>query len=199
MTTRICFTCRAQFERYRISSRRAANPQFCSRECRAVEDGKRALARLGNRFWANVDVQDNAVCWLWNGRRDPNGYGRLDYKGRPQLAHRFAFIFQHGHINNYKTFVCHRCDNPPCCNPHHLFLGTHKDNMADMASKGRRSVPSTRRGESSNKAKLTANQAVAVFKATGSHRNIGNQYGISSTAVRLIKIGRNWAHVTGAA
>jgi hypothetical protein len=85
-------------------------------------------------FWAKVDVSDSASCWPWTGHRDARGYGRTTK--RSTTAHRVAWEVTHGEIPA-GLFVCHRCDNPPCCNPAHLFLGTAGDNARDMAAKGR--------------------------------------------------------------
>lgn len=86
------------------------------------------------RFWAKVDRGDD--CWEWTGIKDPNGYGRCGMFGET-LAHRVAWKLTREAIPG-GLFVLHRCDNPPCCNPDHLFLGTQADNIADMDHKGRR-------------------------------------------------------------
>jgi len=75
-------------------------------------------------------------CWEWRGDHDGKGYGVILVSGRAQQAHRAAYRFFCGPIPE-GLFVCHHCDNPPCCNPVHLFLGAHADNMRDMALKGR--------------------------------------------------------------
>lgn len=87
------------------------------------------------RFWARVAKGEG--CWLWQGSVSPNGYGRLTVDGEVVGAHRFAFELTSGAAVPDGFYVCHRCDNPTCVRPDHLFLGTPKDNVDDMIAKGR--------------------------------------------------------------
>ena len=87
------------------------------------------------RFWAKVQKSDG--CWLWTAYRNEKGYGRFDDGTITHQAHRLAWALTNGPVAD-GLLVCHKCDNPPCCNPDHLFVGTQKDNMQDAKQKGRR-------------------------------------------------------------
>lgn len=88
---------------------------------------------------SNFSVSDRG-CWEWAGAREKDGYGTLEWNGKKRKAHRLAYEYFIGPVDN--LLVCHHCDNPPCINPQHLFLGTHKDNHLDSVIKGRRATGS---------------------------------------------------------
>jgi hypothetical protein len=95
-------------------------------------------------FWDRVDVRGEDDCWLWLRGRQSQGYGAIGRKRAGKrivfYAHRLAYEFVHEPIPAGHD-VCHRCDNPPCCNPAHLFVGTRSENMRDAVTKGRHYSP----------------------------------------------------------
>lgn len=117
---------------------------------------RRTILPLEPRFWSYVAVSGG--CWPWLGGTDDDGYGQFLYKGNAVRSHRVAWIFTFGEIPNGLR-VLHTCDNPPCCNPDHLFLGTQANNNADMVAKGRQRILY---GEAHGSAKLTTNDVAAM-------------------------------------
>jgi len=93
-------------------------------------------------FWSKVDIRGEDECWEWKAGRNRGGYGIFQSQGMPKLAHRAAYKLTTGD-DPRDMLVCHKCDNPPCCNPNHLFKGTNTENIRDSVTKGRlhNSVP----------------------------------------------------------
>lgn len=122
-------------------------------------------------------------CWPWTGTKNRYGYGRFRADGREMNAHRAAWIAERGQIGE-GLVVCHRCDNPACCNPTHLFLGTVADNNADMTAKRR-----NRRGERHQNAKLTDAQVIAARGDRRSGRAVAREYGVAPETIYKIRRG----------
>lgn len=164
-----------------------------------AERRKRAEDGFTERFWSYVSKGTESECWVWTGHRHRFGYGMISRVGQHSMltAHRVSWELTNGPIQDGKQ-VLHKCDNPPCCNPAHLFLGTHLDNMADAVAKGRLSFP-VMRGESNPKARLTEGQVVEIRKryAAGgiSIRKLAAEYGVTFAPVQLIIAGKTWRHV----
>lgn len=117
---------------------------------------QKGTASLRERLYSRIKITPNG-CWEFTGYRSAGGYGELGRGRRGEgniRAHRAAWELEHGPIPTGMS-VCHACDNPPCCNPDHLFLGTHRANMRDMTSKGRGAGAD---GGQNARAKLTRQQ-----------------------------------------
>lgn len=140
---------------------------------------------LADRFWPKVDKRGSDECWPWRGAKSKSGYGIVRVGGKRRRVHRLAYAFVNGPIPE-GMHVLHRCDNPPCCNPNHLFLGTHAENMADMAKKGRQRGP---KGENHHKAKLTTADVRTIrewYPAGWTQRNLAAAFGVSQTIIGRI-------------
>lgn len=127
------------------------------------------------RFWGKVRNMSagESACWTWGGRRNKAGYGWFDYLGVPRLAHRVSFTIVNGEP---KQSVLHRCDNPPCVNPHHLYDGSAAQNAADRDSRNRRDV----RGERHPASKLSDMdcEVIKALHGTGryTYEQLAKQY-----------------------
>ena len=151
------------------------------------------------RFWSNVDKTGGPdACWPWklstNTKR--GGYGQAVVSRKVIRAHRAAYFFAYGDFDR-DLHVCHRCDNPPCCNPAHLWLGTNAENRADSKAKGRTrsGVSFANRGEGNFNAKISAAIVLAIRGDTRTPKEIAAAYGISPSNVSMIRNRKAWKHV----
>ena len=147
-----------------------------------------------NRFWTKVDK--SGECWIWKGCIGKEwGYGSLGRHKRTWLAHRWAWTLTYGAIPTGKL-ICHHCDNPPCVNPEHLFIGTDKDNANDRDQKGRHGKAL---GEKNPHAKLSANKIRSIRKlcADGlSQSKVAKLFGVTQGSIHLIVSRKQWRHIT---
>ncbi len=151
---------------------------------------------IAARFCGYVSKSDG--CCEWPAYRLWTGYGRFKSGGLQHRAHRFAWVLTHGEPPP-GMLVCHRCDNPACVRPDHLFLGTHADNARDMVSKGRAPKGSGRVGSQCVTSKLT--EAIVlqarVEHAQGiTYQELAEKYGVARDTIRDAVRGFTWKHVT---
>lgn len=161
----------------------------------------RRVVRSGSdmdRFMSKVDKVDSG-CWEWNASRTPLGYGQFRFRGTRELSHRVSWMLFKGDIppdtSRYGTMgVLHKCDNPCCVNPDHLFVGDQSANSSDSVSKerwGKRGLT----GEAHGRALLSESDVRAIRASDESIRNIAKRYGISPGAVQHIRKRRSWQHI----
>ena len=147
-----------------------------------------------DRFWKKVAVAGPDDCWPWQAAKAKKGYGTFWANRTSRVASRVSWELVHGPIPD-GLWVLHRCDNPACVNPSHLFLGTALDNNRDMSEKGRSRGP-IRPGELNPRAKLTWDQVreMRALRAAGGMTlvQIGERYGVAFTTVSDIVNGKRW-------
>lgn len=173
------------------------------------------------RFWAKVDkagpipahLPELGPCWIWTASRTHKNYGNFGTGGSGRIApaHRVSWFLEHGDLPDDR-FVCHRCDNPSCVRPTHLFLGTHIENMADRTAKRRGRRPNLKpsykkpkpplkglpRGENNHAARLTADLVVQLrldSQAGMTVSNLSRKYGLARSTLRAAINRETWAHV----
>lgn len=156
------------------------------------------------RFWAKVCKNGPHIlnmpdkCWIWVGTRIKSGYGIFKWSGKPGLAHRYSYVSHLGRIP-IGMFVCHKCDNPSCVNPKHLWIGTAYENSVDRDTKGRQ-VP--RRGEQFTHSKLTDKIVREIRLRYVPHdpihgtRAMAREFEVSHMLIRQVIHGLIWRHIT---
>lgn len=147
------------------------------------------------RFWAKVDKSGGPdACWIWKAGTKKGGYGKFR-RNRPRMlviSSRAAFAMTYGDPG--ENMVCHRCDNPPCCNPKHFFLGDAASNAADMISKGRQPRTDTR-GSKNGRAKLNERdieQIIRLVLQGMTNKEIGYYFGVTHSMISVIRLGKAW-------
>jgi hypothetical protein len=141
-----------------------------------------------DRLFANT-VTLPSGCIVKVGTKEGDGYAQLQIDGQIQLAHRVAFELEHGTIPDGVDCL-HRCDNPPCFNEAHLFLGTQLDNTRDMISKGRQIIL---RGDAAPWSKLTADDVRSIRSSTETNVALAAKFNVSPTCISKARTGATWA------
>jgi DNA-binding XRE family transcriptional regulator len=148
---------------------------------------------IEDRFWEYVDASNPSGCWPWIGKsKGSGGYGRTSILHVAYPSHRVAYELTNGPIPD-GLIVRHTCDNPPCVNPAHLILGSHKDNARDAIERGRRP-----RGSQASCVKLTEGQVreIRELRSQGlSQYELARRFGVHRSTIKDIDSRRSWAHL----
>jgi hypothetical protein len=177
---------KARERRSKVSHTRRTEPEEV-----IVSDGSeiKMVAKHILFFWRNVKKTDG--CWEWGGSKWDNGYGRIMVGRKRRKAHRISFLIHNGFLPKGKL-VCHTCDNPSCCNPEHLFLGSELDNSRDSVSKLRHAF-----GERNGLAKLTE-QEVRYIRGVKAPRTssvcseLAAKFGVSLSTIYHVRSYCTW-------
>jgi hypothetical protein len=156
-------------------------------------------------FWAKVQIGTPNECWLWTAGKFQRGYGGFSVAGSVKKAHRISLALCGVDVPD-DAFVCHKCDNPSCVNPSHLFVGSPKDNTADMIAKGRKhSLKGTKvdpnktiKGDKHGRAKLNVTDVLAIrqmLEAGMSQSQIAKTMNVSQTCISKISRRARWKHI----
>lgn len=146
------------------------------------------------RLMNKIEINEINDCWNWKACKDKDGYGFFKFRLKQDKAHRVMWILIHGEIPE-GLCVCHKCDNPSCVNPDHLFLGTNHDNMLDKARKNRNPF-----GEKVNTHKFDEKTVLEIVRLyrTGLYRqkDLGKMFGVYQSTIGRIVRGDTWARTT---
>ncbi len=173
-----------QRERDHITGRHAPKEEY---------NKHRPKKELRERFWSNVNIKSEDECWVWKLSKNKDGYGQINFNGKIVRTHRIAYILTNGEISEGNK-VLHICDNPPCCNPKHLRVGTQKDNIDDRVNKKR-----TANGERNSNAKLIKDNVIEIrlMHASGkfTQQEIADSFGIIQQHVSQIVNNKLWKYI----
>lgn len=146
---------------------------------------------LLDRFWSKVDILGPDDCWEWKAFRDRDGYGKFNVYGTMEVASRVAFEI-HNKERLGDRFACHKCDNPSCCNPAHIYAGDPQTNMDDASERDRFNRPPP---EAHPSTKLDWDKVAEIkrrIQAGESNYRIRFSYGVSAATIKKIRDGATW-------
>lgn len=148
-----------------------------------------------DRLMKKVVINNENGCWEWVGGKSNKGYGNMCIGGGvKKQTHRISYTYFKGNIPS-GLIICHKCDNPSCVNPDHLFAGTNSDNAIDCVNKGRRPKNVVPKGEENINSKLTEESVREIRMSTLKYENLAKQYGVSICIISKVKNRKYWTHV----
>jgi len=191
MITLRCDQCGKDFQRRAALLKWRARPKkFCSRECWRESE---VFKTPEQQYWTFVEKTDG--CWKWKGSKNKFGYGAFRFHKRMMMAHRVSWEIHNGPILQ-GIQVLHKCDNPECSRPDHLFLGNQSENMVDCVEKGRKN---TAKGERHAKAILREEDVLQIRSlcqsGLQSRHEIARSFNVSYASITDIVLRRSWRHL----
>jgi len=145
-----------------------------------------------DRVLNNLIRNPETFCWEWIKHLNGNGYGRIKVNHKNILVHRFIYQYIYGDIPEDKPWILHRCDNPKCCNPTHLYAGTPQNNTNDMMKRNRNY---SRIGEKNGRVKLTEKQVMAIRTSDDIQMVLAKRFNVSQITISNIKTRKTWKHI----
>jgi hypothetical protein len=177
----VCLICQKPF------TNKNTNLKYCSRKCYS-----QSKYNTPENFWSQVDKNGPNGCWLWTGQVNEDGYGRVKWKCKSVAVHRLACELSGKPIPENLRGL-HHCDNPPCCNPDHIYPGTQFDNMRDRKVRGR---DYDKHGEGNPNAKLNYQKAqhIRELYASGlhTHLSLSKEFSVSANTINSVLTGKTW-------
>ncbi len=184
-----CEFCGARFPEKDKKKDKRQLRRFCNPKCARLY----VVGPRSDRFWKFVDKTSSSgpdgECWVWIGLKDRKGYGLFTINYKSVFSHRVSYADNIGPIPT-GMLVCHKCDNPGCVRPDHLFIGTDADNMSDKTLKGRQA-----KGIAAGSSKLNDDKIRDILVSKNDAETIAKQYSVSATTIRMIKRRKTWKHV----
>ena len=150
-------------------------------------------AKKIERFWSKVEKTEG--CWNWIASTTSDGYGHFKILNKSKASHRVSFELHNQRTIGEGMVIMHSCDNRKCCNPLHLTEGTHQDNMTDMVSKGRQNPGSKRHNSKLTESQVLEIREIYAIENHKTHRQLGDEYGVSSNTISCILIKKVWKHI----
>jgi hypothetical protein len=145
-------------------------------------------------FWKRIDKKEDIFCWNWLGPVNKDGYGRAKFGNEYGYVHRLSLKYHFPDLNLQKKVVMHICDNPKCCNPRHLLVGTHADNQADKYKKNRQA-----KGEKNGMSFLTEEKVLEIRekykKGDITYKQLAKEYGVCKDTMQKAIRGISWKHL----
>ena len=145
------------------------------------------MEKIKELLYSRIEINNKTGCYEWTRNINSRGYGQFWYKGKMHLAHRAMYEVHNNKIPK-GLVIRHSCDNPKCCNPNHLIVGSHKENMKDMVDRKRQA-----KGINNGRSKITPEIVNEIRMSSDTQINLAKKFGISQSQVGRIKRGIHWS------